>query len=118
MVHLVPHGLVWIGYVSKQLADFTNATCHSPLYDTIDPAEIFPLRARAKGMSLAVSSNWLCNFAVGQWTPELLDRIGWATYIFYMAFNVVAFFIGMYNNFMVSAFLLTHTTRCSVVPVC
>lgn len=61
----------------------------------VDPAEIFPLRARAKGMSLAVSSNWLCNFAVGQWTPELLDRIGWATYIFYMAFNVVAFGIGM-----------------------
>ncbi|KAJ8651875.1 hypothetical protein O0I10_012544 [Lichtheimia ornata] len=59
--------------------------------DWLYPAEIFPLRARAKGMSLAVSSNWLCNFAVGQWTPELLDRIGWATYIFYMAFNVVAF---------------------------
>lgn len=60
----------------------------------IDPAEIFPLRARAKGMSLAVSSNWLCNFAVGLWTPELFDKIGWATYLFYMAFNVIAFAIG------------------------
>ncbi|KAI9252968.1 general substrate transporter [Phascolomyces articulosus] len=57
------------------------------------PAEIFPLRARAKGMSLAVSSNWLCNFAVGIWTPELLVKIEWATYLFYMAFCVVAFFL-------------------------
>lgn len=94
---------------------------HACMIPFIDPAEIFPLRARAKGMSLAVSSNWLCNFAVGQWTPELLDRIGWATYIFYMAFNVVAFFIGMYNSMTIlwySFFLLIYTTRCSVVPVC
>ncbi|KAG2227192.1 hypothetical protein INT45_008436 [Circinella minor] len=55
------------------------------------PAEIFPLRARAKGMSLAVSSNWLCNFAVGLWTPELLVKIQWATYIFYMAFCAISF---------------------------
>ncbi|KAJ8655830.1 hypothetical protein O0I10_008494 [Lichtheimia ornata] len=61
--------------------------------DWLYPAEIFPLRARAKGMSLAVSSNWLCNFAVGLWTPELFDKIGWATYLFYMAFNVIAFAI-------------------------
>ncbi|ORZ01303.1 general substrate transporter [Syncephalastrum racemosum] len=58
--------------------------------DWLYPAEIFPLRARGKGMSLAVSSNWLCNFAVGLWTPPLMDRIGWATYIFYMAFNLIA----------------------------
>jgi hypothetical protein len=32
----------------------------------------------------------LSNFAVGLWTPPLLDRIGWATYIFYAAWNVVA----------------------------
>lgn len=64
------------------------------MYFYVDPAEIFPLRARAKGMSLAVSSNWLCNFAVGLWTPELFAKIGWATYLFYMAFNVIAFVIG------------------------
>ncbi|KAG0941975.1 hypothetical protein G6F57_005934 [Rhizopus arrhizus] len=58
--------------------------------DWLYPAEIFPFRTRAKGMSLAVSSNWLSNFAVGLWTPPLLDRIGWATYIFYAAWNVVA----------------------------
>ncbi|KAI9496987.1 general substrate transporter [Zychaea mexicana] len=65
----------------------TSWACVGWLY----PAEIFPLRARAKGMSLAASSNWLCNFAVGLWTPELLVKIEWATYIFYMAFCVLAF---------------------------
>jgi hypothetical protein len=35
----------------------------------------------------------LSNFAVGLWTPPLLDRIGWATYIFYAAWNVVALFV-------------------------
>ncbi|KAI7889634.1 general substrate transporter [Mucor mucedo] len=61
--------------------------------DWLYPAEIFPFRTRAKGMSLAVSSNWLCNFAVGLFTPPLLESIGWATYIFYAAWNVVAFFV-------------------------
>jgi hypothetical protein len=44
-------------------------------------------------MSLAVSSNWLSNFAVGLVTPKLLDRIQYATYLFYAAWNVIAFFV-------------------------
>ncbi|KAG0174661.1 hypothetical protein DFQ28_005257 [Apophysomyces sp. BC1034] len=61
--------------------------------DWLYPAEIFPFRTRAKGMSLAVSSNWLCNFAVGLWTPPMLEKIQWGTYIFYAAWNVVALII-------------------------
>ena len=59
-------------------------------------------------MSLAVSSNWLCNFAVGLWTPELLVKIGWATYIFYMAFNVVAFFMGRFLPRITLKDVMTH----------
>ncbi|KAI8329185.1 hypothetical protein BD560DRAFT_342143, partial [Blakeslea trispora] len=36
---------------------------------------------------------WISNFAVGLWTPPLLEAIGWGTYIFYAAWNVVAFFV-------------------------
>ncbi|KAI7866872.1 general substrate transporter [Spinellus fusiger] len=61
--------------------------------DWLYPAEIFPMRTRAKGMSLAVSSNWLCNFAVGLWTPPLLEKIGWATYIFYAAWCLVSLLV-------------------------
>jgi len=35
--------------------------------------EIFPLNVRAKAMSLAVSSNWLLNFAIGFATPYLVN---------------------------------------------
>ncbi|CAO3588953.1 unnamed protein product [Absidia cylindrospora] len=61
--------------------------------DWLYVAEIFPLRARAKGMSLAVGSNWLSNFCIGLWTPHMLESIGFGTYVFYAAFNVIAFFI-------------------------
>ncbi|CAO3641792.1 unnamed protein product [Cunninghamella echinulata] len=61
--------------------------------DWLYPAEIFPTRARAKGMALAVGSNWLCNFCIGLWTPPLLESIGFGTYIFYAAFNMLALFI-------------------------
>ncbi|KAI8080044.1 general substrate transporter [Halteromyces radiatus] len=60
--------------------------------DWLYPAELFPLRARAKGMSLAVGSNWISNFCIGLWTPPMLASIGFGTYVFYAAFNVVAFF--------------------------
>lgn len=61
--------------------------------DWLYPAEIFPYRTRSRGMSLAVSSNWLSNFAVGLWTPPLLQAIGWGTYLFYAAWNLVALFV-------------------------
>ncbi|KAI9471978.1 MAG: general substrate transporter [Benjaminiella poitrasii] len=61
--------------------------------DWLYPAEIFPFRTRAKGMSLAVSSNWISNFAVGLFTPPLLEAIGWATYLFYAVWNLIALFV-------------------------
>jgi sugar porter (SP) family MFS transporter len=36
--------------------------------------EIFPLNVRAKGMSLAVASNWLWNFGIGYATPYLVNQ--------------------------------------------
>jgi len=35
--------------------------------------EIFPLKVRAKAMSLSVASNWLWNFAIAYSTPYLVD---------------------------------------------
>jgi len=35
--------------------------------------EIFPLKIRAKAMSLSVASNWLWNFAIAYATPYLVD---------------------------------------------
>ncbi|KAH9940131.1 general substrate transporter [Epithele typhae] len=39
-------------------------------------AEIFPMRARAKGMALSNTANWLCNFGVAFATPPLFAALG------------------------------------------
>lgn len=35
--------------------------------------ETFPLKARAKGLSMTTASNWLLNFAIGYATPYMVD---------------------------------------------
>ncbi|CDS06946.1 hypothetical protein LRAMOSA09469 [Lichtheimia ramosa] len=56
------------------------------------PAEIFPLRARAKAMSVTTSSNWMNNFIIAQITPPMLDNIGFGTYVFFAVFCFLSFF--------------------------
>ncbi|KAH9978312.1 MFS monosaccharide transporter [Russula compacta] len=50
--------------------------------------EIFPLRVRAKAMSLSVASNWLWNFAIGYATPYMVDsgpgNLNLGTKVFYI----------------------------------
>lgn len=46
-------------------------------------AEIWPLSVRAKGTALGASSNWMCNFIIGQVTPDMLDKLTYGTYIFF-----------------------------------
>lgn len=59
-------------------------------------AEIFPLSARGKGMSIAASSNWMNNFIVGQVTPRMLSNIGYKTFI---VFGIFAFVGGLFIIF-------------------
>ncbi|KAI0269186.1 general substrate transporter [Gloeopeniophorella convolvens] len=60
-------------------------------------AEIFPLRARAKGMALSTVSNWLSNFIIAFITPPLFDAISGGYYFVLMGFciisGVVVFFL-------------------------
>jgi len=51
-------------------------------------AEIWPLSARPYGIALGASSNWMCNFIVGQVTPDMLTTMRYGTYIF---FGVITF---------------------------
>ncbi|KAI0126290.1 general substrate transporter [Xylariales sp. AK1849] len=46
-------------------------------------AEIWPLSSRPYGVSLGASSNWMNNFIVGQVTPDMLQSIGYGTYILF-----------------------------------
>ncbi|RXW15540.1 hypothetical protein EST38_g10316 [Candolleomyces aberdarensis] len=48
-------------------------------------AEIFPLRARSKGLSITASSSWINSFVVGMATPTMLANLRFGTYIFFAA---------------------------------
>jgi hypothetical protein len=55
------------------------------------PAEIFPMRVRAKAISLSTASNWLFNFALAWAVPPGLSNIAYKTYFIFGAFNLGAF---------------------------
>lgn len=64
MVYVCTFGMTWacVDWLCKLqhiLTRLANSYITIMLIITIDPAEIFPFRTRAKGMSLAVSSNWV-----------------------------------------------------------
>ncbi|KDD76650.1 sugar transporter [Helicosporidium sp. ATCC 50920] len=47
--------------------------------------ELVPARLRARGVSLAFASHWVCNFVVGQCFLPAADRWGVATLFFFFA---------------------------------
>jgi len=56
------------------------------------PAEINPLKTRAKANAVSTCSNWLWNFTIVMVTPVLIARIRWGTYLFFAAINFAFFF--------------------------
>ncbi|KAL4894773.1 general substrate transporter [Aspergillus ambiguus] len=55
------------------------------------PAELSPIRTRAKANAISTCNNWLFNFTVVMITPVMVEHIGWGTYLFFAAWN--AFFV-------------------------
>ncbi|KAI0725550.1 hypothetical protein C8Q72DRAFT_588551 [Fomitopsis betulina] len=53
------------------------------------PAEIAPLKIRAKGAALATAANYLGNFLVVEITPPALENIGWRIYVIFAVLNLV-----------------------------
>ncbi|CAI6334040.1 unnamed protein product [Periconia digitata] len=51
------------------------------------PAEINPIKTRAKANAVSTCTNWLFNFTVVMITPVMLDGIGWGTYLFFACVN-------------------------------
>jgi MFS family permease len=54
------------------------------------PAEIFPMRVRAKAVSLATATNWIFNFALAYAVPPMLNSIAYRTYFIFGTFNFAA----------------------------
>lgn len=57
----------------------------------IYPPELFPLRLRGLGVSLATSGNWAFNTALGLFTPVAFQNIMWKTYIMFGVFLTTMF---------------------------
>lgn len=55
------------------------------------PAEIFPMRVRAKAVALSTATNWMFNFALAWAVPPGLSNIAWKTYFIFGTFNFAAF---------------------------
>ncbi|KAL3463594.1 general substrate transporter [Aspergillus heterothallicus] len=53
------------------------------------PAELSPVRTRAKANAVSTCNNWLFNFTVVMITPVMVSAIGWGTYLFFAAWNAL-----------------------------
>ncbi|KAJ5198627.1 uncharacterized protein N7498_007744 [Penicillium cinerascens] len=53
------------------------------------PAEMSPIRTRAKANAVSTCSNWLFNFTVVMITPVMVAHIGWGTYLFFAVMNAI-----------------------------
>jgi sugar porter (SP) family MFS transporter len=51
------------------------------------PAEINPLRTRARANAVSTCSNWLFNFLIVMVTPVMIANIKWGTYLFFAIVN-------------------------------
>ncbi|CAE6424644.1 unnamed protein product [Rhizoctonia solani] len=52
-------------------------------------SEIFPMRVRAMGTSVATMSNWAVNVMISQVSPIGLNRLGWKFYLVFICTNIV-----------------------------
>ncbi|KAF9638172.1 putative d-xylose-proton symporter protein [Lasiodiplodia theobromae] len=79
----------WAGIAFVYIYDVNFSYSFAPI-GWVLPSEIFTLGNRSKAMSITTSATWMCNFIIGLVTPDMLETIGWGTYIFFAAFCLLA----------------------------
>lgn len=80
----------WTGIAFVYIYDVNFSYSWAPI-GWVLPSEIYNLGNRSKAMSLTTSSTWMCNFIVGLVTPDMIESIGFGTYLFFAAFALIAF---------------------------
>jgi hypothetical protein len=53
------------------------------------PAELSPIKTRAKANAISTCNNWLFNFTIVMITPIMVAHIKWGTYLFFAAWNAI-----------------------------
>ncbi|ORY56995.1 general substrate transporter [Pseudomassariella vexata] len=79
----------WAGIAFVYIYDINFSYSFAPI-GWVLPSEIFNLGNRSKAMAITTSTTWMCNFIIGLVTPDMLEKIGWGTYIFFAAFCLMA----------------------------
>ena len=79
----------WAGIAFIYIYDVNFSFSFAPI-GWVLPSEIFNLGNRSKAMAITTSATWMCNFIIGLVTPDMLDTLGWGTYIFFAAFCLLA----------------------------
>ncbi|GME42919.1 D-xylose-proton symporter protein [Neofusicoccum parvum] len=79
----------WTGIAFIYIYDINFSYSFAPI-GWVLPSEIFNLGNRSKAMSITTSATWMCNFIIGLVTPDMLETIGYGTYIFFAAFCLLA----------------------------
>jgi MFS family permease len=80
----------WTGIAFVYIYDVNFSYSWAPI-GWVLPSEIYNLGNRSKVMSLTTSSTWMCNFIIGLVTPDMIESIGYGTYLFFAAFALIAF---------------------------
>ena len=81
----------WAGIAFIYIYDINFSYSFAPI-GWVLPSEIFNLGNRSKAMAITTSATWMCNFIIGLVTPDMLETLGWGTYIFFAAFALIGFF--------------------------
>lgn len=58
--------------------------------------EMFPLKYRAWCMGMTTVSNWVGNWTVAQFTPMLLETLGFGTFFIFGAFSLLALMLSLW----------------------
>lgn len=81
------HAASWGFIVMTWVYNFSFSCTCGPL-SWIIPAEIFDLRTRSKGVSIATMVSFAFNTMIGQVTPIALGSIGWKFYLLFVVCNI------------------------------
>lgn len=80
----------WTGIAFVYIYDVNFSYSWAPI-GWVLPSEIYNLGNRSKAMSLTTSSTWMCNFIIGLVTPDMIESVGFGTYLFFAGFALIAF---------------------------
>lgn len=80
----------WTGIAFVYIYDVNFSYSWAPI-GWVLPSEIYNLGSRSKAMSLTTSATWMSNFIIGLVTPDMLEKIGYGTYLFFAVFALLAF---------------------------